>query len=688
MNRYADRIVGTISGVAPNRIEVLLEYDAPQGTALVQGEPSAFPRVNSYLLVPGEGGTIVGQIEWIKVKDSAFPRRPGLRDFGLVDLPFPLREVSIVPVGTLQRAHSSGRPMELIRGVPNLPSIGDPVLLPTSEELVSILSPASGRGRVWIGDSAVGAGIKIEVDPDIIFGHHLAVLGNTGSGKSSSIAGLIRWSIDAATRATDEDKTPVLRFLVLDPNGEYQQALSDTSDSVLVLRPEVSIEDGQIPLQVPAWLWDSAEWAAFSRAAPQTQRPALIQALTELRSGTSIEVTSQMAAAKLIRPIVRSLRSATADGATFTEWRFWQDLGRTLAVLASAAERCAATSEGALAIWLKQVETEASAVEVTRGYHHDQSGERRYQAFTLSDFDPLFGLTDAIDEHLPRTSYGQSTSPDVPSSFDVDEMPGQIESLPDRNAALSNSHQNLIPLVLRIETILRDQRFRSVLGADSDLTLVDWLEGFLGGSEGRIAIVDLSLVPSEVLELTTAVIARVTFEAVRRHARIAGGLVPTVLVLEEAHRFVPRSSSDGDEDGLSSVARRTFERVAREGRKFGMGLVVSSQRPADVSATILSQCNSFLLHRIVNDRDQDIVRRLVPDNAGAILGELPSLPQRHAILLGAATLLPVRLEIRELLPSQRPRSADPGFWDAWTAQDGVTVDWSAVAADWLGSVES
>jgi DNA helicase HerA-like ATPase len=132
------------------------------------------------------------------------------------------------------------------------------------------------------------------------------------------------------------------------------------------------------------------------------------------------------------------------------------------------------------------------------------------------------------------------------------------------------------------------------------------------------------------------------------------------------------------------MCRETFERIAREGRKFGLGLVLSSQRPSELSPTALAQCNTFLLHRIVNDRDQQLVARLVPDNLGELLRDLPNLPSRPAILLGWATPVPVLVEINELPLEHRPRSSDPRFWAVWTGADRP-IDWRAIAADWSGT---
>jgi DNA helicase HerA-like ATPase len=157
-------------------------------------------------------------------------------------------------------------------------------------------------------------------------------------------------------------------------------------------------------------------------------------------------------------------------------------------------------------------------------------------------------------------------------------------------------------------------------------------------------------------------------------------------VLEEAHTFVRRAPSE-EEGGFISPARlcrEAFEKIAREGRKFGLGLVLSSQRPSELSATVLAQCNTFLLHRLVNDADQNLVSRLVPDNVAGLLKELPSLPSRQAILLGWATLIPVLVEMRELTESKRPRSEDPDFWKVWASESERSVDWKSIADEWVG----
>src|SRR5690606_25970123 len=222
----------------------------------------------------------------------------------------------------------------------------------------------------------------------------------------------------------------------------------------------------------------------------------------------------------------------------------------------------------------------------------------------------------------------------------------------------------------------------------TDIELDKWLEKYLGSDKKTsFTIIDLSLVPSEIVHVTTAVISRIVFEALQRYRKINGKSLPSVLVMEEAHSFITRYN-DNNEGSSSSTCTKVFEKIAREGRKCGLGLVLSSQRASELSPTVLSQCNSFIMQRISNDRDQELVGRLLPDNFKGLLKELPSLPSQRAILLGWASELPILLKIRDLDKEQRPQSDDPDFWDVWSREDidgnkvERNVDWKTIADDW------
>jgi DNA helicase HerA-like ATPase len=255
----------------------------------------------------------------------------------------------------------------------------------------------------------------------------------------------------------------------------------------------------------------------------------------------------------------------------------------------------------------------------------------------------------------------------------------------EANAELLNVSDYVETMMMRIRTILSDSRMKSVTGDSKKITLDGWLTKYIGdnqASNGTVTVIDLSLVPAEVIHIITAVIARMTLEALQRYRKLNHGkTLPTVLVMEEAHTFIKRYKDDSENQNSAAICCQVFEKIAREGRKFGLGLVLSSQRPSELSPTVLSQCNSYLLHRISNDRDQELVHKLVPDNLRGLLRDLPSLPSRHAILLGWASELPVLVQMNALPDSQRPKSDDPDFWAVWTGKER-DVDWKVIADDW------
>ncbi|MEB3733734.1 DUF87 domain-containing protein [Halopseudomonas pachastrellae] len=194
---------------------MLLDIETPDVVALNTGTPRPFPRINGYVLMPGEQGRLVAQVEWITVERSQYPKRKGMQDFGLVDLPYPLRKMSLNPLGSLVYEGKDGdiEQYSFKRGVEAYPTVGDPVLLPTEVQLRSIVESGEHR-RIKIGTSPLAANATVSVDPDRLFGRHLAVLGNTGSGKSCSVAGLIRWSLEAAEKAREANPMRALSCLI------------------------------------------------------------------------------------------------------------------------------------------------------------------------------------------------------------------------------------------------------------------------------------------------------------------------------------------------------------------------------------------------------------------------------------------------------------------------------------------
>lgn len=683
---YADSLrIGSVDFVSPDEIRVALDVEAPESVALNAGEPRPFPRVNNYALIPVEDGYLVGQVEWLTVERSPFPKRRGLQDFGLVDLPYPLRKMRLNPLGTLRKTSRASQvpgSYRFSRGADALPSIGASVVLPTDEQLRSIVESGERR-RVKIGTSPLAGNSEVRVDPDRLFGRHLAVLGNTGSGKSCSVAGLIRWSLEQARVAAGQ--SPNARFIVLDPNGEYSRAFADTvapmKPRIFKVEPSEALDE--FLLEVPLWFWNSAEWCSFAQASSRTQRPTLIQALGYVRDGqTELEESKSHELRRFLRTllaIIRFERNSGSPWGTFPKPKnFFEKLEKWKQSLEPELPSLEGEERAKLSDLINKID-QLCAPRRIKNAHYD---------FTRQEVADLFSFTSAA--HFAFGGADNDTQPsdvDAPRPFDGDSFLRSIEA----TGEMLNVSEHVETLLLRIRSLLSNSLVSSIISASGEMSLADWLTKYIGAddaADGCLSILDLSLVPSEVVHIITSVVARIVFEALQRYRKLNGTALPTVLVMEEAHTFVKRYRDDVENYDASSVCCQVFERIAREGRKFGLGLVLSSQRPSELSPTVLSQCNTFLLHRISNDRDQELVSRLVPDNLRGLLRELPSLPSQSAILLGWASELPLLVKMNDLPKSQQPRSDDPDFWNVWTRRDDEgksmqrSAHWKPIADDW------
>lgn len=664
----ADLRIGVVEFIAPDEIKVQLDLEAPDGIAANAGIPRAFPRINSYVLIPNEGGNIVCQVEWINIERSPFPKRKGYQDYGLIDLPFPIRKMKVVPLGILQA--NAAENYRFQRGVHSFPSIGSPVQIPTDIQLKSIVESGSGR-RVYIGNSPLAANAEVRIDPDRLFGRHLAVLGNTGSGKSCTVAGLIEWSLEATKKGNGANS----RFIVLDPNGEYSKVFGDRATTF-----QVGGTGGR-SLKVPLWLWNSEEWRAFTLAKPGAQLPLLKRALRAMRNGeTDYKHDPTLKAKHFVGIILQSLISCENTGEPFKQFPHPRNFTERLSSWKSSIETFETQNS--------ELENLINGLDSLIKDHKipwDNGNGFSFTIYTIDEVDQLiYQMRRAFTSLGGREKELHPKNEDIPIPFKGEDFINYLEAL----AQETGNEQYLEFLIARIRTLLGDARMDPILGADTERELNKWLESYLGDANGTsITIIDLSLVPVEIIHIITSVISRTIFEALQRYRRTKKTVLPSVLVIEEAHSFISRYNNETDETA-STLCTKVFEKIAREGRKFGLALVLSSQRPSELSPTVLSQCNSYILHRLSNERDQELVGRLLPDNFRSLLRELPSLPSQKAILLGWASELPILMKVRDLPVQMRPQSDDPDFWDVWTGTNSKgedvrrDVDWKQISDQW------
>ena len=271
---------------------------------------------------------------------------------------------------------------------------------------------------------------------------------------------------------------------------------------------------------------------------------------------------------------------------------------------------------------------------------------------------------------------------DILANFTIDSpIPFSLESLLEKLNAINSEmvpgaragaekagdfNGKLSRMISRLENKISDKRMGFLFGGGEFVMEFDWLnklvETLIGvnseNSKAGIKIVDFSEVPSDILPLIVSLIARLSFsvqqwtKSEERH--------PIALLCDEAHLYIPNKSSSSSSDEISLSI---FERIAKEGRKYGLSLVVISQRPSEVNRTVLSQCSNFIAMRLTNTDDQMVIKKLLPDNLGGFGDILPILDTGEALVVGDASLLPSRIRIDK--PLKTPDSGTVEFWDEW-----------------------
>ncbi len=565
------RAIGRVDYVSAERIVVLLESDAPQAVALNTGTPVGFPRINTYALIRSENGYIACIISSVRTARLPYAKRGAThQDFDIVDLPFPSRLMELVPIGTLKSTSMDGDiAFRIQRGVDTFPSVGDAVVLPNANQRRALVAGDAGNqgGRVLIGRCPTAEMAPVYADPDKLFGRHLAILGNTGSGKSCSVAGLIRWSLESARRHREKkrrDPMPNARFIVLDPNGEYSATFKDQEARIFRVEPDV----GERHLQVPAWLWNGEEWTAFTGAAPGVQRPVLLQAIRRLRNTEGPPDAFETKVRVRVKQYRDQLDVAIQSG-DHQRRGYREGVAAVLLNIKADFEGLnddRSCGDESLRGILSDVSNSAGRIEMDA---RQQSNPGYHDPFSHMAIEEVIHCLEKVGDAVGIADRQGQLSEDTPYEFMVEQLPAYVEAL-----AAAQAGRDMAPFIdsmnLRIKGILADGRLSSILrpATSPPISLGGWLKEYVGGDQaanGPIAVLDLSLVPSEVIHVVVSVLARMIFEAAQRYRRKEGHNLPTTLVLEEAHTFVHRDLSTESATPAGRACARIFEKIAREG---------------------------------------------------------------------------------------------------------------------------
>ena len=262
---------------------------------------------------------------------------------------------------------------------------------------------------------------------------------------------------------------------------------------------------------------------------------------------------------------------------------------------------------------------------------------------------------------------------DSPVPYDMNDVLSEFNKLNSEMVAGANGKPKkgdyngvLSRFIQRLENKVDDKRLNFMFCEDDELLKYEYIDILFkklmlsASNEGGIKIIDFSEVPSDILPLIVSLIARLVFTVQQWVEK--EDIQPIALFCDEAHLYIPQDVKDG----VESLSLNSFERIAKEGRKYGVGLVVITQRPSEVDRTVLSQSSNFVAMRLTNSDDQNVIKKLLPDNIGNFGDILPILDVGEAIVVGDASLLPSRILIKR--PDPEPNSSTVKFWDEWSKE--------------------
>lgn len=510
-------------------------------------------QIGSYVAVIQGNIKLLAIITRMAEQEKLVPLEQGKKSAESIRMSFANRVVSLVPLGTINSNE------EFEQGVSTFPTTGAEVHVVGLDDINKIFSKYSSK-EYDVGTLSTNDRVKTCLDPTSLFGRHFAILGQTGAGKSWSVATIVQRAVAVMPKA---------HIIILDLHGEYCW-VDDGGNNLSAFSSDIVRYVDARELEIPYWLMTYAELCDL------------------LIDQTDYSAHNQTA---VFKEALNTLRM----------------------------------EEG-----LK----------------------------------PEFGL--------------KRVSLDTPVYFDLMKLRSIVE---EKNGLVLNPKtKNMIkgPLtgafdnfLMRLDSRLNDVRYDFLLKPKiriSSDTLSSMLRDFVGLGDPKrpVTVIDLSSVPFDVRPTVAAQIGRLAFEFNYWNPQYRE--FPLMLICEEAHAYIPRERAS-----QYAGSRKSMERIAKEGRKYGVGLGVVSQRPHEVSETVLSQCGTFLCLRITNPSDQSYVRALVPEAEQDLVNILAGLGRGEVMALGEAVPLPMRFRFYE--PEPTPNSDDIDFYTQWkTGPDDIDVD--------------
>lgn len=580
--------IGTVQDVTGTTIRVTIVNDSLSGLTYVNGEGYRIGQIGSFVKIPIGYDYLFGIIT--QVGAGAVPENQ------IHNQPYGNRWINIQLVG---EGHRSG---SFQRGISQYPTISDEVHLVSESDLKQIYGQPEKPYFVNVGHIAGAESIPALVDVNKLITRHSAVVGTTGSGKSTTVASLLN-------ALSDKERYPSSRILVFDIHGEYGNALKDKAN-IYKINADKSSGSVEKELFLPFWALSFEELCDVSFGKLNNEKDQntvleriLNEKLKSLEKYPKAGINSDNLSVD--SPVPFSLNHLWYQLYTETLGKFYPDkIGKPLA------------------------------------YEMDASGNELKG-------DPILAVPPVFKKINTNTANG-------------DRVQHQNESPLGSSQQLHSLGSKLrIP---RFDFIFKPGDWTPKEDGETKKDLNDLIMGWIGNDK-PITILDLSGVPVIILNTIIGVLLRIIYDGLfwARNLSQGGKERPLLLLMEEAHNYLNTEGS-----ALSIV-----QKIVKEGRKYGIGAMIVSQRPSEINATILSQCGTIFALRLSNTTDRGHITSAVSDNLEGLTSMLPILKTGEAIILGEAVKLPMRTIIKAPSKDRRPDSQDPIVFDEIDSSDSL-----------------
>lgn len=591
--------IGDIQNVEGTTVSVALSIDCASGLTYVNGEVYKIGQVGSFVRIPIGYNDLFGIVS--KVGANAVP------DNQIENQPYGNRWMTIQLIG--ESYHKTG----FDRGISQYPTIGDEVHLVSEKDLKCIYGRLEKPHFVKVGHIAGAESIPALLDINKLIIRHSAVVGTTGSGKSTTVAGLLN-------ALSNDTRYPSSRIIVLDIHGEYANSLGDQS-SIFKINAK---EGNENELNLPFWALNADE-------------------LIEICFGTVDEKSRALILESILREKKNVFKQYKKSGITeesinvdtpipFSIKKIWYDLyNETLGTYYS--------------------QNQGAPID-NLAYELDDEGKK------------MIG-----DSHagIPPTFKRIKNNKNDPEK--IQYMPNSLNL---SNQLISLGAKFRIP---RYNFLFSPGRWEPDSDGKLDLDLDELFKGWIG-NEKSVTIFDLSGIPTTILNTIIGVLLRILYDALfwTRNLSQGGRQRPLLIIMEEAHNYLNNT--------IKNSASNIVQRIVKEGRKYGIGVMIVSQRPSEISETVLSQCGTFISLRLSNRTDRGHICSAISDNLESLTSMLPILKTGEAIILGESVKLPMRVFIDPPPKNHWPDSRDPVIYD-----EGDNTDGSQNLQGWGASME-